>query len=51
MEEDEIQLYMFTIMINVGLVCGVALKLWREVIDMMVEKERDDLRINRLQII
>ena len=48
---DEEVSSLLTAMINIGLQCGVSLKLWQNIINIMVEKERGNPKLHWLWII
>ena len=43
--------YLHTLIINIGLINGIALPQWKRCVDIMIEKVKGDSKIHRLRII
>ena len=43
--------YMYVTMINIGLVCGIAMTRWKHAIDIMIEKDKGSPKLHRLRVI
>ena len=42
---------MYVTMINIGLVCGIAMTRWKHAIDIMIEKDKGSPKLHRLRVI
>ena len=38
-------------MINIGLLCGIALKIWKNAVNIMIEKGKGSKKLNRIRVI
>ena len=43
--------YIHTTMINIGLVCGVALTRWKNAVNIMIEKDKGSPKLHRLRLV